>query len=265
MTRLFASALLALSPIAQAGDSLPARSAIDQKRIHIEASGNGRDSIHLQATATEKIKVTVPAGTRFVENGGQAQIALRSLDLEPGPGSDVEAILPAAALSSANLFEQRTLTLASDTEPKLAKLLELFGQQNDLPRPTAQLAVFLVLEDITWDQWKQWMQQAWALEKPPKEHPNQTDIAQAVDAIAFAKLSAPERSFAILANADFKRQALRNTFARGKAMALYGMTVDDAVTGNTAAPPDLGKLLHTAPNDNCPICRMRAKAAVDVP
>ena len=73
------------------------------------------------------------------------------------------------------------------------------------------------------------------------------------------KLSNPAKPPALLADEALKRLALRNPWARGKAMALYGMTVDNALTGDPALPPDLNQLLHTAPNDNCPICRQRQK------
>jgi hypothetical protein len=48
-------------------------------------------------------------------------------------------------------------------------------------------------------------------------------------------------------------------------MALYGMTVEDAITGDSSLPVDLGKLLHTSPNDNCPICRQRNKGPAEIP
>jgi hypothetical protein len=193
------------------------------------------------------------------------QIVLRELTIEPAAGADVDAILPAAALSSRNSAQERRVAFAAPSEPKLAKLLELFGQQNDLPRPTAQLAVFVTLEDVTWADWKKWLEPVWQAEKPEKLHPTPAEVAQAVDAIAFARLASPDRKFAILGDEELKRLAVRNPWARGKAMALYGLTVEDAITGDASLPPDLGKLLHTAPNDNCPICRQRAKGPVDIP
>lgn len=265
MMRRFVAVLLALAPLASAADPISLSSALEKKQVTVEFSGNGRDTIHLQASALEKIKVTVPAGARFIGENGETQITLRSLEIEPGPGSGVDAILPAAALKSTNTPSLRTLTPNPAGEPKLTKLLELFGSQNDLPRPTAQLAIFVSLEDLSWTNWKKWMEPVWTVEKPPKAHPTAAEVAQAVDAIAFAKLAEPDRKFAILADDDFKRLALRNPWARGKAMALYGLSVEDAITGDSSLPVDLGKLLHTSPNDNCPICRQRAKGPADIP
>jgi hypothetical protein len=46
-------------------------------------------------------------------------------------------------------------------------------------------------------------------------------------------------------------------------MAIYGL--DGA--GGEALAPDLRQLLHTAPGDNCPICRQRAlmQKPADIP
>src|SRR5689334_471844 len=102
MMRRFAAVLLTLAPLASAAESVSLSSALEKKQVSVEFSGNGRDTIHLQANASEKIKVTVPAGARFVGENGEAQITLRSLEIEPGPSSGVDAILPAAALKSTN-------------------------------------------------------------------------------------------------------------------------------------------------------------------
>ena len=239
--------------------------AIAQKHLRAEIAGNGRDTATLKLAnlTTEKLPLSLPAGLLFASENGEKQMLLRTFTTELAPNAEADAILPTAALTSRNTDTQRTLQPTATLEPMLAKLLPLFASQNDLPRPTAQLAVFLVLEDMKFAQWQQWMNGVWTLEKPAKPHPNATEIAQIVDALALAKLSAPERKFALLADEDLKRLALRNPWARGKAMALYGLAVDDALTGEPSVPPDLGKLLHTSPNDNCPICRQRAKMSPD--
>ena len=265
MLRFLCCAFLVLTAGLRGEEPIAFATALDEKRITVIASGNGRDTLHFQVTAPAKVSVTAPAGAIFTAASGEAQIVLRSFTVEPGPGSDVDAIVPAAALSSRNAGQERSVAYSGTADPKLAKLLELFGQQNDLPRPTAQLAVFLTLEDLSWTDWKKWMEQVWQKEKPAKAHPTPAEVAQAVDAIAFVRLASPDRKLAILADEDLKRLALRNPWARGKAMALYGMTVQDAITGDSSLPPDLGKLLHTSPNDNCPICRQRAKGPAEIP
>jgi hypothetical protein len=256
--------LLALAPL-RAEEPLPLANALEAKRVTLNATGNGRHVLHLQITAPAKLRVAIPSGAQFRSDNGELQVGLRTLVVEVGPGVDVDAILPAAALHSGNSASERPVSFIGTVEPKLAKLFELFTQQNDLPRQTAQLAILILQEDITWPQWKKWLEPAWNTEKPAKSHPTPAEVAQAVDAIAFARLAAPEAKFTILADEDLKRVALRNPWARGKAMALYGLSVEDALTGDSSLPVDLGKLLHTSPNDNCPICRQRTRGPADIP
>ncbi len=239
--------------------------AIAQKRLRVEFTGNGRDTVtaKLANITTENLPITLPVGLVLTSANGEKQIQLRAFTTELAAGAEADATLPAAALSSKNTDTPRTLQLNATGESKLAKLLPLLATQDDLPRPTSQLAVFLVLEDMTWAQWQQWMSGAWSRETPPKTHPTATDIAQIVDALALAKLAVPDRKFTLLADENLKRLALRTPSARGKAMALHGLAVDDALTGEPAAAPDISKLLHTSPNDNCPICRQRASMSPD--
>jgi hypothetical protein len=260
LVRLFVVALLALTARATEFED-----AIAQKRLRADFTGNGRDTVtaHLVNLTADKLPLTLAAGLVLTAENGEKQILLRTFTTELAASAEADASLPAVAMSSKNSGTARALQLTSAVEPKLAKLLPLFASQNDLPRPTAQLAVFLVLEEMTWPQWQQWMHGAWSQAKPQGPHPNATDIAQMVDALAFAKLAAPDRKFALLADAELKLLALRTPSVRGKAMALYGLSVDDALTGEPAVPPDLSKLLHTSQNDNCPICRQRAKMSPD--
>jgi hypothetical protein len=141
--------------------------------------------------------------------------------------------------------------------------LKLFENQNDLPRSTAQLAVFTMCEDIQWPAWR-----AWAAEvtgRPAPDVPTPGEVAQAVDALAFVHLAAPASKPALLASEDLKRLALRHPQARAKAMALYGLTVENALTGDPGLPPNLSQLLHTSTNDNCPTCRLRQRMEAEQP
>ena len=53
---------------------------------------------------------------------------------------------------------------------------------------------------------------------------------------------------------ELRLRALRQPLVRAKAMQLFGMSAPEGVP-----VPQLNQLLHTAPGDNCPICRMRAQ------
>jgi hypothetical protein len=256
--------LLFASLIARA-EEVGLTEAVTAQKLKAELAGNGRDSASLKLANLTAAPVTlnIPAGTILLSANGERQITLRALKTELAAKAEADAILPTAALSAKNTDVQRAVTIAPAREEKLAKLVELLDKQNDLPRPTGQLAVLVLLEDVSWADWQQWLGPAWTREKPPKPHPTPVEIAQAVDAIALARISTPDRALTILTDDNFKRLALRNPWARGKAMALYGLTVEDAITGVPSLPPDLGKLLHTSPNDNCPICRRRAEMQKD--
>jgi hypothetical protein len=65
---------------------------------------------------------------------------------------------------------------------------------------------------------------------------------------------APTASFALAKDPELKLRALRNPWCRTKAMQLYGIALPEIAPGQA---PDLGQLLHTKANDNCPVCRLR--------
>ena len=247
-------------------DVVPLATALESAAVKAVISGNGRDSASLRLTneTAEPVSVGIRAGSIFVSENGERQIVLRDLDAKLEAKGESDAVLPMAALSSKNQGTQRTLKLAPEPEPRLAALLALFAKQNDLPRTTAQLAVFVALEDMTWEAWTQWL----AATRPPgkaKQTVTPAEVAQAVDGLAFVKLSNSPKSPAMLADEGLKRLALRNPWARGKAMVLYGLSVENALSGDPALPPDLNQLLHISANDNCPICRQREKMKPDLP
>ena len=135
----------------------------------------------------------------------------------------------------------------TETEPRLAGLLDYFAQHNDVPRLTAQLLVLCVTEDITFAPWRRF------LGAKPGAEPAPQEVVAAIDALGVLHAIHPQRSFALAADVELKLRALRNPVARGKATQLYGLALPDA-----PLPPTLGTLLHLKPGDNCPICRQRA-------
>ncbi len=255
---------LLMSCFTALADPVPLAKALADDRVKAQMSGNGRDScsLRLSNSAAEPMVVRIGAGSVFISENGERQIVLRDLDAKLEAHGESDAVLPGAALSSKNGSTLRTLKLSPEGEPRLAGLLPLFAKQNDLPRPTAQLAVFVALEDMKWEAWTQWL----ASTRPPGKEAqpiSPAEVAQAIDGLGLVKLSNPPKPPALLTDETLKRLALRNPWARAKAMALYGMTVDNALTGDPALPPDLNQLLHTSPNDNCPICRQRQKMQPD--
>lgn len=247
------------------GQVIPLAKAVEDGKVHVEFAGNGHDSATLKLTNTsaEPLAIVLAVGSLLEAKTGERQVTLRAFETRVEAGVIAEAALPTAALGAKHTKADRALKLNAGTEPRLAPLLKLFENQNDLPRGTAQLAVFIVLEDIQWPAWRAWSA---AVEgKPVPDSPTPAGVAQAVDALALVRLAEPDRKPALLASEELKRLALRNPRARAKAMALYGMTVENALTGDPALPPDLKHLLHTSPNDNCPVCRLRQKMDADIP
>lgn len=205
--------------------------------------------------------VSVAAGEIFATRAGRRLMVLRGLPESPEMRNAEEIDLPAAALSSADVaVDGEPCERSGAKDERLAALLEVFQKQPDLPRETAQLAVFAVLEDIDFSKWRGWRAPAGMEPKPPTP----AEVVQAVDALTILRYAFPERSFALLADADLRHRALRNPWARSKAATLYGLTLpgDAAPAG---VPPDLGSLLHTKPGDNCPICRLRTPPEQNVP
>jgi hypothetical protein len=249
--------LACVLPVARAAElPLPLSTALESKRLLVEASGNGHDqlSLTLRNPSSTGVAISIPAGL-IAEGRDKAEpvIVLRKAEATVSPQSAVEVTLPVAALSSKNSTTSQPFTLTSASEPRLAPLLTYLAGQPDAPRPTAQLAVYCLLENMSYPQWLQ------ALAGPPgaapstDPHPTPADITQAVDVLGLLKQLAPQQTFALANDSELKLRALRNPWCRVKAMQIYGLNLGDG-----AVPPDLGQLLHTKAGDNCPICRQRA-------
>ena len=162
-----------------------------------------------------------------------------------------------AALSSKSPPSSKPLRLLDEKEPRLDPLLKRLSGQQDVPRVTAQFAVFCLLEDMTFAGWQKLLSAARTPDSAKEPHPTPAEVAQAIDVLGLLREVAPERTFALASEAELKLRALRNPVCRAKAMQLYGITA----TGDPAeyGIPSIGQLLHTKPGDNCPICRGRAE------
>jgi hypothetical protein len=88
--------------------------------------------------------------------------------------------------------------------------------------------------------------------------PNPAEIAAVLDGLLIARRCAPGRSPRLMGEGVLRLRALRDPATRARAMELFAAPVADA-----GQAPDLQQLLHTAPNDNCPVCRMRVQQASD--
>jgi hypothetical protein len=246
------AATLTLDPgilAARAEPAEPLAEVVRTQQIRVEANGDGRSKLTLilHNSLPNAVAVTIPAGLLATgAKTGIRVIGLRTATATIPSGAALEMTLPVAALSSTTAATPQSFAVTSETEPRLTALLQMLADQPDAPRSTAQLAVFCLMEDVTFARWRQFSGAA-------SESPTPAEVTQAIDALGLLRAVAPQRTFALAQDADLKARALRNPWCRAKAMAVYGLDLGDG-----ALPPDLRQLLHTQAGDNCPICRQRA-------
>lgn len=223
--------------------------ALERGQVTLEAAGNGRDqlALTLHNPSPEPVSVSIPAGLIAAGRTNENRvIVLRAATATVAARNATDVALPVAALSAANVVQSQPFAITQASEPRLDALLQALASQPDAPRTTAQLAALCLLEDVTFSRWRQF------LGCTTESQPTSAEVTQAIDALGLLRAVAPERSFALAADADLKLRALRNPWCRAKAMLVYGIDLGDG-----AAPPDLRQLLHTQAGDNCPICRQR--------
>jgi hypothetical protein len=252
--------LLALAHLARADDPLPLRDALARPELRCTFTATARDQITLAVTnsSAKPLSIAIPAGAICSTTDNAARlVVLQSATLSIAPDASAEALLPSAALSSKATVDKQPLRLSAESEPRLDPLLKRLAGQQDVPRTTAQFAIFSLLEDMTFAQWEQFLAARRPAEATPEPHPTPAEVVQAIDVLGLLRELAPERIFALAADGELKLRALRNPWCRAKAMQLYGVTL----TGDPAEAglPNLSQLLHTKPGDNCPICRQRAE------
>lgn len=230
--------------------------ALANHQIVAEISHRGHDEIDLKLRnpSAAALAINVPAGLVAADPKGQDRMVVLRAATAALPAQGVaDVVLPAASLSSTAPDTSDALTFSPQAEPKLDGLLKWLANQPDAPRTTAQLAVFGLLENISFASWEKYLAANRPANAPVETAPTPAEIAQAIDALGILREVAPQQTFALATDNDLKLRALRNPWCRVKAMKLYGLDFGDG-----ALPPDLGQLLHTKPGDNCPICRQRA-------
>ena len=204
------------------------------------------------------VSIEIPAGVICAGADGTARmIVLHRATLAVPSGSTGEALLPAVLLSSTLPTPGKLLRILDDGEKQLDPLLKWLAERPDVPRATAQLATFCLLENMTFFAWQKYLAERRSSQSKAEAHPTPAEIAQAIDVIGLLKEVAPERAFALASDGELKLRALRNPWCRAKAMKLYGINATD--DGSEFGLPDIGQLLHSKPGDNCPVCRSRAE------
>jgi hypothetical protein len=228
--------------------------AITDPHLTMAIHGDSRSRLTVQVSndGAAPAKLEIPAGLVASGKNADRVATIRSATLEIPAGKTAEVELPAVPLSAKNSASEQEFTANSDAVLALGPLIEYSARQNDLPRATAQLTALLLLENVSFAHWQEFLHRA-----PSKDpSPAPTDITACVDGIAIARNLAPTQKFAMLDDGEFRLRAVRNPYSRAKAMQLFGLAAPEGVP-----VPDLNQLLHTGPGDNCPICRMRAQSA----
>jgi len=250
--RLFIPVLFAIGPalLGRAAEpSVPAPEKVWAPPAGVEAQWQSDAAQqltgHLRNRGPATAAVELPAGLVATGPSGAKLLTLRSMHVEIPPGQLVEALLPSISLDPRLPAPTEPAALLAEAPPApLRPLLDYSARNNDLPRPTAQLTAQLLLVNPDFGAWRT------ALGHPPEPQ----EVATAIDALTIARQLDPARSFALAENGELRLLALRLPLVRAKAMQLFGMTAPEGVP-----VPEINQLLHTAPGDNCPICRMRAK------
>jgi hypothetical protein len=246
--------LLAAILLPVAGYAVSLADAQSNPSLKIEIRGDGRNQLAVVVSnqGSGLVSIEVPAGLVAIGKSGSRVAILRAATIEIAKGQAGEIVAPVVPLSLKNGAVAESFTLATDQVGKLQTFFEWSSRQNDLPRVTAQLAALLLLENVDFAQWQEFLRR----EPLAEPRPTPADIAAGIDAISIVRQLAPDRKLAIADDPEFRLRALRNPWSRAKAMQLFGMNPPEGVP-----IPDLNQLLHTRPGDNCPICRLRSQAA----
>lgn len=247
---LFAAALVARAADAPA---IPLRDALKRKGLVIGVRGDTWDqaTVIVRNSGKEDVELAIPAGLVCVGCSSNV-VVLRGATLKVPAQQSAEAVLPVVAFLTSKTPLVEGFVKPAETVPVLDPLLKYAAARNDFPKATAQLVALVLLENVTFARWQEFL----AAQRAPDAGPAPTpaEIVTAIDALGVLREIAPERKFALASDDELKVRALRHPLARAKAMQLYGLALPDGIVA-----PDLQQLLHTKPGDNCPICRMRAQ------
>lgn len=246
--------LLAVILLPVAGKAVSLLDAQANGQLKIEVRGDGRNQLTVVVSnqSSDSTSIEVPAGLVAIGKSGVRVATIRSASMQIAKGQAGEIVVPIVPLSLKNGTTAELFTIVPDRVEALQPLIELSAKENDLPRATAQLAALLLLENVEFAPWQEFLRRE-PLNEP---RPTPSDIAAAIDAISIARKLAPERKLTIADDPEFRLRALRNPWSRAKAMQLFGMNPPEGVP-----IPDLNQLLHTRPGDNCPVCRLRAQSS----
>jgi hypothetical protein len=228
------------------GSALPLSEALARTDLRGVVRGNGESELTFAFTnpGNVALSIEVPAGLLGAAPDGSKMLTLRQARLELPPGQAGELAVPAISVSMRRAKAEQPYTIEQTTVPALQPLLDYSAAHDDLPRTTAQLIALLMLEEMTFTHWREYL----------GHEPSPLDVVSAVDALTITRQLKPAQKLPLVEDAEFRLRALRQPFARAKALQLFEMNSPEGVP-----VPDVSQLLHTKPGDNCPVCRMRSQ------
>lgn len=255
-------ALTALLSLADAGHAAPPLSlaqAGSEPGLKLSWATDCRTQITvtLESTLPTPCSVEIPGGLVYGTPSGARVLAINSLNLEGGASAKTHATVTALALSTKQTGADESCAPSLERVPRLDALLRELRGSPTVPRQTAQLLALILLENLSLSDWQTFLGQAPFPPAPTPTENARAFFSECLDALAMLQTLAPSEKFAFAEDLDLKRRALREPTLRFRALRLYGMESPPGLP----EPPDINRLLHRQPGDNCPACQSRARSA----
>lgn len=218
--------------------------------------GRTQISVTLQNTRPAPCSVEIPAGLVCVSPSGARVLVMHDLVLESGASAKTQANLPGLALSTEHTGAAESCVPTLERLPRLDVLLNRLRGSPPVPRQTAQLLALALLENLSFTDWQTFLGQSPFPPAPTPPENARAFLSECLDALALLQTLSPSEKFAFADDPDLKRQVLRQPTLRLRALNLYGMEIPPGLP----EAPDINRLLHRQPGDNCPACQSRARS-----
>jgi putative oxidoreductase len=218
--------------------------------------GRTRITVTLENRRPAACSVEIPAGLVCVTESGARVWGTQARILESVGFGKRTATLPALALSQKNAVGDTPCVATLEKPPRLEGLLRRLGDAPPLPQQTVQLAALALLENLSLGAWQTFLglPSVPSAKTPPENE--RAFLTECMDALAVLRTLAPEEKFAFAEDPDLKRRILRQPALRLRALSLYRIEIPSDLT----EAPDINRLLHKQPGDNCPACQSRARS-----
>ncbi len=211
-----------------AAESVELPTAVEQRMIKAEFTGNGREKIValIRNTAAVPFKVQVDVGQMF-EAGATSVVVARAKVAEVMPGGTAEMELQTCATHSANKVSDAVYQLSSKKTPKLQPLLAYATDHPELAPGAIQTAALALIENLplsavtkftpaTGESKSRFNTDAFRVET--------VDVVAAL--LALRAIGVPDNSIAMTIDPQLKIEAMIEPLSRAAAMQYYGLTAE---------------------------------------